>query len=202
MEQHSQLTQQEQSLAQPQPLTSQDRASSSSSVRGPLWTAKLNLRLLSISISTLLLIIVFSLLFGSSNDAAPIIMFGPITGIAFAWSFMDSMYLWTGSRYSFKPSLRMCMDLILSLAFLSSSLLGGYFGPADHPASGSAPTRDESHLGRRALGCFGLAQVFVHVLLVAIAYYERKIQADKSTDSEFRDEEERLLVDEEATSNR
>ncbi|KAM0554206.1 hypothetical protein ACHAPJ_007008 [Fusarium lateritium] len=200
MEQHSQLTQQEQSLVQPQPLTSQD--GTSSSVKGPLWTAKLNLRLLSISISTLLLIIVFSLLFGSSNDAAPIIMFGPITAIAFAWSFMDSMYLWTGNRYSFKPSLRMCMDLILSLAFFSSSLLGGYFGPADHPASGSAPTKDESHLGRRALGCFGIAQVFVHVLLVVIAYYEWKTQTDKPTGSEFRDEEERLLVDEEPTSNR
>ena len=61
---------------QPQPLMTQDRASSA--VRGPLWTVKLNIRLLSISIDALLLIIVSVLAAGSSHDITPVIAFGPL----------------------------------------------------------------------------------------------------------------------------
>ena len=53
----------------------------------------------------------------------------------------------------------MYFDLILSIAFIVSSVIGGYFGPTDHQISGSIPTKDESHLGRRTLGCFGIAKV-------------------------------------------
>lgn len=61
---------------QPQPLMNQDRTSSA--VRGPLWTVKLNIRLLSISIDALLLIIVSVLAAGSSHDITPVIAFGPL----------------------------------------------------------------------------------------------------------------------------
>lgn len=61
---------------QPQPLMTQDRTSSA--VRGPLWTFKLNIRLLSISIDALLLIIVSVLAAGSSHDITPVIAFGPL----------------------------------------------------------------------------------------------------------------------------
>lgn len=61
---------------QPQPLMTQDRASSAA--RGPLWTVKLNIRLLSISIDALLLIIASLLAAGSSHDITPVIAFGPL----------------------------------------------------------------------------------------------------------------------------
>ncbi|KAM0346122.1 hypothetical protein ACHAPU_005892 [Fusarium lateritium] len=177
----------------------------------PLWTVKLNLRVLSISLDTLLLIIICVLAVGSSNDAAPIILFGPLTTISLIWSFMDSVYLWTRRRRNFSPSTRMYFDLLLSAVFTISSLVGGYFGPTDHQVSGSTPSKDESHLGRRALGCFGIAKVFVHLLLVAVAYYERRTQVMSSkhqggcSRNEIdlsRDEEEGLLFDQESSSDR
>lgn len=60
---------------QPQPLMTRDR--DASAVRGPLWTVKLNIRLLSVSIDALLLIIV-SVLAAGSNDKTPVIAFGPL----------------------------------------------------------------------------------------------------------------------------
>ncbi|EXK76626.1 hypothetical protein FOQG_18639 [Fusarium oxysporum f. sp. raphani 54005] len=209
-------TEQNQPLFQPQALIAPERAEPS--IKGPLWMAKLNLRLLSMSIDTILLIIVFALAAGSRNNTAAIILFGPLAAIAFAWSFADLLYIWTERRCSSHYSTRLYIDAILSFAFVASSAFGGYFGPADHPATGSAPSKDESHLGTRALGCFGIAEVFVHMLSVAIAYHERKSQANeplpfspltsrgdttrRSEENTFRDEEEGLLVDQEPSSDR
>ncbi|KAG5655871.1 hypothetical protein KAF25_000791 [Fusarium avenaceum] len=202
-------THQDEPLNQPQPMTVQDKTDSS--INDPLWTVKINLRVLSISIDTLLLIIISVLAAGSTNDTAPVAIFGPVTTVALIWSFMDSVYLWTKRHRNFSPSTRMYFDLALSAAFTISSLLGGYFGPTDHNVSGSAPSKDESHLGRRALGCFGIAKVFVHLMMVAVAYYERRTQETTSTSQgDYRrsennvsgDEEERLLFDEEQSSSR
>ncbi|KAM0336874.1 hypothetical protein ACHAPQ_003686 [Fusarium lateritium] len=199
---------QDEALNQPQPMTIQD--GTSPSINDPLWAVKINLRVLSISIDTLLLIIVCILAAGSSNDTAPVVIFGPLTTVALIWSFVDSVYLWTKRHRNFSPSTRMYSDLALSAAFMISSLLGGYFGPTDHRVSGSAPSKDESHLGRRALGCFGIAKVFVHLILVAVAYYERRTQEILSTSqggySRYevdlsRDEEESLLFNEEQSSS-
>ncbi|KAF4998495.1 hypothetical protein FGRMN_3114 [Fusarium graminum] len=192
-----------------EPMRVKDKDSSNTD--DPIWTIKLNLRVLSISIDTLLLIIICILAAGSSNDTVPIVLFGPLTTIALAWSFMDSVYLWTRRHRNFSPSTRMYLDLLLSAVFMISSLAGGYFGPTDHQVSGSAPSKDESHLGRRALGCFGIAKVFVHLLLVAVAYYEKRTEAGLSKSQDgcsrnevdlSRDEEERLLFDEESSSDR
>ncbi|SPJ73290.1 uncharacterized protein FTOL_03020 [Fusarium torulosum] len=199
---------QDEPLNQPQPMTVQDKTDSS--INDPLWTAKINLRVLSISIDTLLLIIICILATGSSNDTAPVVFFGPLTTVALIWSLMDSAYLWTKRHRNFSPSTRMYFDLTLSAAFTISSLLGGYFGPPDHKVSGSAPSKDESHLGRRALGCFGIAKVFVHLMLVAVAYYERRTQGTLSTsqgdysrsENDVSEDEERLLSDEEQSSSR
>ncbi|CAJ0554079.1 Ff.00g125910.m01.CDS01 [Fusarium sp. VM40] len=150
-------THQDEPLNQPQPMTVQDKTDSS--INDPLWTLKINVRVLSISIDTLLLIIICILAAGSTDDTAPVAIFGPVTTVALIWSFMDSVYLWTKRHRNFSPSTRMYFDLALSIAFTISSLLGGYFGPTDHNVSGSAPSKDESHLGRRALGCFGIAKV-------------------------------------------
>ncbi|KAF5669828.1 dityrosine transporter [Fusarium heterosporum] len=202
-------THQDQPLNQPQPMTVEDKDNSYTD--DPIWTIKLNLRVLSISIDTLLLIIICILAAGSGNDTAPIVLFGPLTAVALVWSSMDSVYLWMRRHRNFSPSTRMYFDLFLSAIFMISSLAVGYFGPTDHQVSGSAPSKDESHLGRRALGCFGIAKVFVHLLLVAVAYYERRTEAvlSKSQDgcnrNEIdlsRDEEERLLFNEESSSDR
>lgn len=56
---------------------------------GPLWAAKLNLRLLSISFDAVLLITVLSLIAGSSSDATTIILFGPLVRVS-ASTFTDS----------------------------------------------------------------------------------------------------------------
>ncbi|KAH7189059.1 uncharacterized protein B0J16DRAFT_338716 [Fusarium flagelliforme] len=186
---------------QPQPVMTQDRASSA--VRGPLWTVKLNIRLLSISIDALLLIIVPVLAAGSSHDITPVIAFGPLLVVTLIWSFIVIVQLWTTIHQSLNPSIHMYFDLILSIAFIISSVIGGYFGPVDHQVSDSTPTKDESHLGRRTLGCFGIAKVFIHILLAAISYYERKTQTSQSKAIvPSQDEEERLLFDEESVSHR
>jgi hypothetical protein len=115
----------------------------------------------------------------------------------------------------------MYFDLILSIAFIIPSAIGGYFGPVDHQVSDSTPTKDESHLGRRTLGCFGIAKVyvsylsahlprywypvssFIHILLAAISYYEGKAQTSHSKAVvPSQDEEERLLFDVESVSHR
>ncbi|KAF4458822.1 hypothetical protein FALBO_14434 [Fusarium albosuccineum] len=101
---------------------------------------------------------------------------GP-AGVAFTWSFMDTVYLCTRGRRSFEPTTRMKFDLILGIAFAGSSSLTGFFGSVDHPAPGLDQTQDEPHLARRALTCFGVAEVFVHAVLFAIAYREWKAPA-------------------------
>ncbi|KAF4988544.1 hypothetical protein FDECE_14993 [Fusarium decemcellulare] len=158
-------------LDQPQkPSMSVDRQP----LTGPVWAAKLNLRLLSLSFDTVLLLIVFTLIAGSGNDSTIIALFGPLAGVAFTWSFMDTVYLCTRGRRSFEPTTRMKFDLILGIAFAGSSSLTGFFGSVDHPAPGLDQTQDEPHLARRALTCFGVAEVFVHAVLFAIAYREWK----------------------------
>lgn len=52
-----------------------------SSINDPLWTVKINLRVLSISIDTLLLIIISVLAAGSTNDTAPVAIFGPVVSL-------------------------------------------------------------------------------------------------------------------------
>ncbi|KAF5017757.1 hypothetical protein F66182_10285 [Fusarium sp. NRRL 66182] len=162
-------------VVQPQPLTAPESATSPT--KGPIWIAKVNLRFLSNSINIILFIIVFALFVGPSDDQTPMLIFGPLVAVAFAWNIVDLLHLLAQRRCIFQPSTLLYTDLLLSSAFVVSSCLGGYFGTAHHPASGSAPSKDEPHLAGRALGCFGIAEVVVHVLLAAIAYFERKTQA-------------------------
>ncbi|KAJ4315016.1 hypothetical protein N0V84_008586 [Fusarium piperis] len=150
---------------------------------GPLWAAKLNLRLLSISFDAVLLITVLSLIAGSSDDVTSIILFGPLTCMAFAWSFMDAVYLCTRSRRGHEPITRIKFDLVLCLAFVTASSLIGYLGTTDHAVPTLDQTTDEPHLATRALFCFGIAEVFVHLLLLGIAHQEWKASANESQTS-------------------
>jgi hypothetical protein len=75
-------THQDEPLNQPQPMTVQDKTDSS--INDPLWTVKINLRVLSVSIDTLLLIIICILAAGSSNDTAPVAFFGPLVSLHFS----------------------------------------------------------------------------------------------------------------------
>ncbi|KAL2694156.1 hypothetical protein Neosp_000729 [[Neocosmospora] mangrovei] len=146
---------------------------------GPLWAAKLNLRLLSISFDVVLLITLLTLIAGSSPDATTIILFGPLTCMAFAWSFVDAIYLCTRNRRGHEPVTRMKFDLVLCLAFVIASSLIGYLGTTDHAVPTLNQTTDEPHLASRALFCFGIAQVFVHSLLFVIAHQEWKASTNE-----------------------
>ncbi|KAJ4170386.1 hypothetical protein NW754_006523 [Fusarium falciforme] len=146
---------------------------------GPLWAAKLNLRLLSISFDAVLLITVLTLIAGSSPDATTIILFGPLTCMAFAWSFVDAVYLCTRNRRGHEPITRMKFDLVLCLAFVIASSLIGYLGTTDHAVPTLDQTTDEPHLATRALFCFGIAEVFVHSLLFVIAHQEWKASTNE-----------------------
>ncbi|KAF5247445.1 hypothetical protein FANTH_6392 [Fusarium anthophilum] len=142
---------------QAQPLSAHD-TSSLPAKDHHIWKARLNLRLFSICVDALLLVIV-SLLASSSNDGKiSLIFFGVVTTLALIWNFADSIHLWTRRYHSFSPSTRICIDFPLAILFAILSLIYGYFGPSDRPVSGSAPSTDESHLGRRALGCFGITK--------------------------------------------
>lgn len=72
-------THQDEPLNQPQPMTVQDKTDSS--INDPLWTLKINVRVLSISIDTLLLIIICILAAGSTDDTAPVAIFGPVVSL-------------------------------------------------------------------------------------------------------------------------
>ncbi|KAI1047968.1 hypothetical protein LB506_002263 [Fusarium annulatum] len=193
---------------QVQPLSAHD--TSSLPAKDHIQNARLNLRLFSICVDALLLIIISLLASSSSDGTISVIFFGVVATLALIWNFADSIHLWTRRYHSFSPSIRICIDLPLAVLFAILSLLSGYFGPADHPVSGSAPTTDESHLGRRALGCFGITKALVQLILVFVAYYERA-QAKPSTSRSNharnegdipRDEEEGLLFSEDSVSNR
>ncbi|KAF4959815.1 hypothetical protein FGADI_1318 [Fusarium gaditjirri] len=202
---------QDQPLDQPQeqvqPLSAHD--TSSFPAKDHIWKARLNLRLFSICVDALLLVIVSFLASSSSDGTFSIIFFGVITTLALIWNFADSIHLWARRYHSFSPSVRICIDLPLTFLFAILSLICGYFGPPDHAVSGSAPSTDESHLGRRALGCFGITKVLVQMILVFVAYYE--ITQAKSSISRGnyvrnegdipRDEEEGLLFSEGSVSD-
>ncbi|KAI1036634.1 hypothetical protein LB503_003069 [Fusarium chuoi] len=172
---------------QAQPLSAHD--TSSLPAKDYKLKARLNLRLFSICVDALLLV---------------------ITTLALIWNFADSIHLWTRRYHSFSPSLRICIDLPLVVLFAILSLIYGYFGPSDHAASGSAPSTDESHLGRRALGCFGITKALVQMILVFVAYYETTQAKSSTSRSNYarseedipRDEEEGLLFSEDSVSNR
>ncbi|KAF4446389.1 hypothetical protein F53441_9957 [Fusarium austroafricanum] len=182
---------------QPQSLTVQD--ATASPVKDRIWTVRLNLRLFSISVDAILLIIVCFLASGSDNDTTPIIFFGLLTTLALIWSFTDSIHLWARRDRSFSPSMRIYIDLMLSITFAILSLVCGYFGPSDHPTSG-APSKDEPHFGRRALGCFGITKVLIYILLAFVSYYER-IQKSSSTPNNNYSRNEGLARDEEERPN-
>ncbi|EWG47923.1 hypothetical protein FVEG_16211 [Fusarium verticillioides 7600] len=203
---------QDQPLDQPkeqiQPLSTHD--TSSLPAKGHIWKARLNLRLFSICVDALLLVIVSLLASNSSDGTTSIIAFGVFTTLALIWNFADSVHLWTRRYHSFSPSIRIFVDLPLAVLFVILSLVYGYFGPSDHAVSGSAPSTDESHLGRRALGCFGITKALVQMILVFVAYYE-STQANSPTSRSNcarneedipRDEEEGLLFSEDSVSDR
>ncbi|EXM35899.1 hypothetical protein V3481_005420 [Fusarium oxysporum f. sp. vasinfectum] len=198
----------DQPLEQVQPLSAHD--TSSLPAKDHIWKARLNLRLFSICVDALLLVIVSLLASSSSDGTISIIFFGVITTLALIWNFADSIHLWTRRYRSFSPSVRIYLDLPLSILFAILSLTCGYFGPSDHAVPGSAPSTDESHLGRRALGCFGITKVLVHMILVFVAYYERTQAKSSTLQNNFertegdipRDEEEGLLFSEDSVSNR
>ncbi|KAI7768864.1 hypothetical protein LZL87_000411 [Fusarium oxysporum] len=202
---------QDQPLDQPQeqvqPLPGHD--TSSLPAKDHIWKARLNLRLFSICVDALLLVIVSLLASSLSDGTISIIFFGVITTLALIWNFADSIHLWTRRYHSFGPSIRICIDLPLTVLFAILSLICGYFGPSDHAVSGSAPSTDESHLGRRALGCFGITKVLVQMILVFVAYYERTQAKSSTSRSNYarngedipRDEEEGLLFSEDSVSD-
>ncbi|KAF4976342.1 hypothetical protein FZEAL_6962 [Fusarium zealandicum] len=150
---------------------------------GPLWAAKLNLRLLSISVCTVLLLIVFALAARSDHESNAVLLFGPLTGIAFAWSLLETVYLCTQKRRGSKPVIRIQLDSVFCIAFLASSSLIYIIYPVDRSESGLDEPRDGQSVSHRALFCFGVAEVWlssiVRGLLVAIANEERKAQASE-----------------------
>ncbi|KAI1026173.1 hypothetical protein LB504_011345 [Fusarium proliferatum] len=191
-----------------QPLSAHD--TSSLPAKDHIQKARFNLRLFSICVDALLLVIVSLLASSSSDGTISIIFFGFFTTLALIWNFADSIHLWTRRYHSFSPSTRICIDLPLAVLFAILSLLCGYFGPPDRAVSGSAPSTDESHLGRRALGCFGITKALVQMILVFVAYYERTQAKPSTSRSDYarneedipRDEEEGLLFSEDSVSNR
>ncbi|KAF5570785.1 hypothetical protein FPHYL_974 [Fusarium phyllophilum] len=153
---------------QVQPPSAHD--TSSLPAKDHIWKARLNLRLFSICVDALLLVIVSLLASSSSDGTISIIFFGVVTTLALIWNFADSIHLWTRRYHSFSPSIRICIDLPLAVLFAILSLIDGYFGPSDHAVSGSAPSTDESHLGRRALGCFGITKAGLFAKFIFTPY--------------------------------
>ncbi|KAM5365026.1 hypothetical protein ACJZ2D_011221 [Fusarium nematophilum] len=145
--------QDQEQLSQPRTLIPADQ----NPLQGALWAAKLNLRLFSISSCTILLILVFTFSAGGEDASTTVVFFGPLAGLAFTWSFIETIFLCTKARRGFHPKTCMEVDLLLCFAFMSLSSLMGFFGPEPSLAQ----DRDDQHLPQRALSCFGVAEVQV-----------------------------------------